>query len=54
MYNDNSSKTKGMIITTANLFFVIIIAIINAVTANKIACKTWNPTYTLASLAVKS
>ena len=40
MYNDNSSKTKGMIITTANLFFVIIIAIINAVTANKIACKT--------------
>ena len=39
MYNDSSSKTTGIIIIIIDLFFVIPIAIINAVIANKIACK---------------
>ena len=44
MYNDSSSKTNGIIIMIVDLFFVIAIAIINAITANKTACKIWNPT----------
>ena len=40
MYNDNSSKTNGIIIITADLFFVIAIDITNAMVVNRIACKT--------------
>lgn len=39
MYNDNSSKTNGIMTNIADLFFIIPIEIIKAVEANKTACK---------------